>query len=575
MVPLDRLMGAETEYALRVGVPAGHPFHGDHERVFQALLDAVGRRVATSPARGMRAHLQHRVFTGTGGALYYEVTPEHIGRGLVEGATPECRGPGTLLRYQRAQDRMLGEAIAEVARGLPPGAALSLRKNARDAQGHVYGPQESYETEVASGPALLAWRLLVLGLLPGVVLGSLALWLLLSALLLVTLAAVLALAVARGLAGAGDDDVLEGAMDRAQAWVGRTGEAAVHILLGPFLAVQALGVRLLLWRRERPALLAHQASRVVYTGAGCLLHEPSAADEPSADEPSADEPSADRAAGAERFVLSEKVWGIRRVMRWGVGSQDRGMLELGHLMKALGGPTWLDFGAPVDLLGRRQRLQLGLSDANRCDVAEYLKLGTTALVLDLAQAGRLDDLPRLADPLDAARTFAGDPDLRARAPLKGGGSISALELQRALQERARDWLAELEVPSLEATELVQRWGDVLDRLASDPDALVGQVDWVTKRALLDRSAGEAPAVRKRIDLGYHDLGDGPFALLDEAGLVERLVSEADIAEATEAPPEDSPAGLRGRLVSQGEGRVDWRAARVGGQVIRIDDWRRR
>ncbi len=67
--------------------------------------------------------------------------------GLIEGATPECRGPLQVVRYQRAQDQLLSQCarLAEVD------GEFSLVKNDRDAAGNVYGAQENYEADSRHG----------------------------------------------------------------------------------------------------------------------------------------------------------------------------------------------------------------------------------------------------------------------------------------------------------------------------------------------------------------------------------------------------------------------------------------
>src|SRR5205809_4419146 len=108
---LDRLVGLETEYALR--------FH---------MTDAGGRRVSNAELfERILRHLRTRTpivaailrpngwFVGNGGSLkfeclsFYKALPS---AGFVEGATPECRGPLELLRYQRAEDVLLSRAAA-------------------------------------------------------------------------------------------------------------------------------------------------------------------------------------------------------------------------------------------------------------------------------------------------------------------------------------------------------------------------------------------------------------------------------------------------------------------------------
>src|SRR5262249_46087594 len=107
-------------------------------------------------------------FLANGGAVRFERIPL-LGllpaSGLVEGATPECRGPRQLLLYQRAQDVLLSRAAA--ASGGSDGV-VSLLKNNRDARGSCYGSHENYEATVAAGVTLFLWRLGLVLLLPAV-----------------------------------------------------------------------------------------------------------------------------------------------------------------------------------------------------------------------------------------------------------------------------------------------------------------------------------------------------------------------------------------------------------------------
>src|SRR5206468_6005782 len=105
-------------------------------------------------------------FVVNGGAVRFERNPLFLlvpTAGLVEGATPECRGPRQLLLYQRAQDVLLSRAAA--ASGGADGQ-VTLLKNNRDSRGSNYGSHENYEATVASGAALWCWRLGVVLLLP-------------------------------------------------------------------------------------------------------------------------------------------------------------------------------------------------------------------------------------------------------------------------------------------------------------------------------------------------------------------------------------------------------------------------
>ncbi len=540
--------------------------HPGNEVLFDAIRDAVGTLVHTRPGQGLADSISRRLFTENGGSLYYEFVPQAPQGGLIEAGTPECRSPAQLLLYQRAQDQLLTEATRRAQEDLRRRGIvgqLALLKNCRDAEGHVYGAQENYEAELTRGLGLVVWWLAILAALPFALVSGLVHLLLMMMMLAVALPAgaiVLVWMIAAVLLGRSEPDDVE---RHAERWtrlfdlLGSLELVVAHVMLLPSTAIVAAAVRLVAFRPYRRGALAFWVSRCIVSGAGTL------------------EPDG-------RLVLSEKALAIRRLSRWSVLPGDRGLLEVGHLIKPLHALAWLDWRGVVALLKPRQRLQLGLSDANLCDVAEVLKVGTTALVLDLVEAGELDDAPMPADPVAALHALARDPTLTARVPLRGGGEASALELQRFYQRRAADWLERSERVSLDAHELVARWGEVLDRLEDDPGSLFGRIDWITKRRLLDDAADLEPDARKKIDLRYHELGSGYFAWLETRGLCPRLVDDAEIDHATREPPSDTPAHQRGRLVralseSGTDARVGWSHVRVkgpGARIIRLEDVRK-
>src|SRR5262249_20514145 len=80
--------------------------------------------------------------------------------------------------------------------------------------------------------------------------------------------------------------------------------------------------------------------------------------------------------------------------------------------------------------------------------------------------------------------------------------------------------------------------------------LVGKVDWVTKRSLLDALGRDAPLAEKRkLDLRYHELSrDGYYLQLEAAGAAPTLIDPEEVLQAMEAPPEGTPATVRGELI---------------------------
>jgi proteasome accessory factor A len=280
------------------------------------------------------------------------------------------------------------------------------------------------------------------------------------------------------------------------------------------------------------------------------------------------------------FALSEKATAATGMARGSAHHHQRVMFDCGNLLKD-GLNAGLDFTLfrltmLRALFSRRQRFQIGLSDANRLQYAEHLKIGTTLLVLEMAESGWLDDAPRFSSSLKALHVFNGDPDLRARSSLRCGigareapASISALETQRFYLNRARAYVARDDSGPSEFREIVRLWEETLDLLENDRHSLVGALDWVTKKHLLETSgAGQPHEVRKKIDLRYHQLGDGYADAFEARGLAARHFGDAELERAMVEPPTSRSARRRAQFVRRHAGadryvRVGWRYGFVG------------
>ena len=567
---LDRLLGLETEYAIRYSGPGTRP---SHRLVFEAIVDALSARLATQD--GGRKSSRSQRFLENGGAIYYEYLPKAPDGGLIEASTPECRGPSQLLLYQKAQERMLLEALPDARAGLQRAGftgELGLIKNCRDAEGNVYGAQENYEVNFSDGLALLIYRVGLVLLLPLVCVSG-ALTLAVSLTLVITYFALFiviglflvlwAALIPRHadtlerLFGLETHDYIGGLM-RAATAIGIVGTA-------PGMLAYALLFRLCCCRAIRRHGLAFLISRPIISGAGTLEYDSTAADPGS-------------------FGLSEKGPSIRRLVRMTSLPADRSVFDIGNLMKQLFCVMDLELQPLGQLFRRRQRLQLGLSDSNAAHTAEYLKVATTCLVLDMAEAGALADLPRVRRPVRGLHQLIADPELRATVMCSDGIERSALELQRMYLERAELFVAEADATSLEARELLRLWRATLDGLETQPASLFGRLDWVTKRALLADAEALEPAARKTIDLRYHELGEGYLARLEAEDLVPTLVEAREIVDAIREPPQDTPARRRSQLVRMfasegvtatiGWDRVEVRHGFLRREVIRLDDYRR-
>lgn len=251
---------------------------------------------------------------------------------------------------------------------------------------------------------------------------------------------------------------------------------------------------------------------------------------------------------------------------------ERPVIDTGNLMRPAFAASHFHLGPLWNLFGRKQRLQLGLADSSMLEEAEFLKMGTTALVIDMAEAGFLDDAPRLRDPVPSLHALIADPAFEARVETNLG-ERTALELQRYYFDRAKAFVKESKATSLEASEVVDLWGEVLTALeCREMPRLVGRIDWVTKRYLLAACGDDDDAAMlKTIDLRYHELGDGYAEQFAQTGHVHRLLEPVEVERAIVEPPEGTPAYTRGRFIRSrapdlAPVRISWDSALIGGRL---------
>jgi Pup amidohydrolase len=202
-----------------------------------------------------------------------------------------------------------------------------------------------------------------------------------------------------------------------------------------------------------------------------------------------------------------------------------------------------------------RRLHVIVGDANMCEVATYLKVGTTALVLKMIEDEFLPDLS-LAAPVTALHAVSRDITCRGTISLHDDRRLTPVQLQWEYLDRAKKYV-EQEDASAENAQLIARWEEVLTALEDDPLSLHAQLDWVAKLRLLesyrerDSLAWSDPKLRL-IDLQYHDVrrDRGLYFRLAAGGKVERLVTDAEVDRAVLAPPEDTRAYFRGRCIDK-------------------------
>jgi len=203
-----------------------------------------------------------------------------------------------------------------------------------------------------------------------------------------------------------------------------------------------------------------------------------------------------------------------------------------------------------------RRLHVIVGDANMSEVATYLKVGATAIVLAMIEDDALDDEWLLANPVGAIRNVSHDPSLKRTILLRDGRRVTAIEVQWGMLERARKYERShglAVVGESVGADVLTRWEAVLTGLESDRTSVADVVDWVAKQRLIDGYA-ERHDVRtndarlKALDLQYHDLRPGK-CLADKVGL-QTIVDSAEVISAKTEPPTTTRAYFRGRCLAK-------------------------
>ena len=202
-----------------------------------------------------------------------------------------------------------------------------------------------------------------------------------------------------------------------------------------------------------------------------------------------------------------------------------------------------------------RRLHVIIGDANMCEVATFLKVGTTAIVLKMIEDRFLPDLS-IQNPVAALHAVSRDISCTVTVPLADGRHLSAVQLQWEYFEHAKKYV-EREDDTPENQSVLTRWESVLSALETEPLSLHRELDWVAKYRLLaayrERDGLEWTDPKlQAIDLQYHDVRRerGLYYKLDAGGKVERLTTDEEVDIAVMEPPIDTRAYFRGRCISK-------------------------
>ena len=169
-----------------------------------------------------------------------------------------------------------------------------------------------------------------------------------------------------------------------------------------------------------------------------------------------------------------------------------------------------------------RRLHLLIGDSNMSPFATALKVGTTACVLTLLGEGLMPYDVILRDAVQSTRDISRDQSQQLDpVRLENGQTCDALDVQYIFLKLAQQHLAGTDE---ETDWLIERWGFTLDAIRSKPESLIGGVDWISKKYLLDAFRAE-----ENLELA-RSLAAKPRSRISQHQPDQRVVLRADACQ---------------------------------------------
>ncbi len=228
---------------------------------------------------------------------------------------------------------------------------------------------------------------------------------------------------------------------------------------------------------------------------------------------------------------------------------------------------------------RYRRLHVIAGDSNMSEYATFVKIGTTAALLQMLEADVVFRDLSLENPIRAIREISHDPSCRRLVRLANGRELSALDIQWEYLERVMRYSRTAGFPA-QIEQAIGMWEHLLTGLEKDPMSLNREVDWVMKLHLIEKYQARhdlamSSARLGLLDLAYHDVNRdrGLYYLMERRGMTERVVTDEQVNEATTTPPATTRARLRGSFIKAAKAKkrdftVDWVHLKLNDQAQR-------
>ncbi len=228
---------------------------------------------------------------------------------------------------------------------------------------------------------------------------------------------------------------------------------------------------------------------------------------------------------------------------------------------------------------RYRRLHVIAGDSNMSEYTNFVKVGAALAILQMLEDEVVFRDLSLENPIRAIREISHDMTCRRKVRLANGRELSALDMQWEYLERAVRFGRTTGFPP-QVEKAVEMWEYLLTNLEKDPLGLKREVDWVAKYHLIEQYRAKHDLAMSSprlslLDLAYHDVNQqrGLFYILQNRGMMDRVVTDEAIEKAMTTAPQTTRAKLRGDFIKAAKANkrdftVDWVHLKLNDQAQR-------
>ena len=226
-----------------------------------------------------------------------------------------------------------------------------------------------------------------------------------------------------------------------------------------------------------------------------------------------------------------------------------------------------------------RRLHVIVGDSNMSQTTTNLKICSTEMILQIIEAGLINDEFTIENPIRTLRDISNDLTISKKFRLSNGKEMTALEMQENYLEMIRNSAFYSEFNSNKYyRKALNLWEDFLNCARQKEFTKVEkEIDWVIKKRFMEKyqtknSLKNSDARLVLLDISFHNIrrDRGVFYILEKNGLVNTILDEEKVTKSIDFAPQNTRAKLRGEFIKKAQEKkrdytVDWVHLKINDQ----------